>query len=55
MAEDIGIYHKNLKKETIRHYLRMKKMCTEPQQKKLMKIYNAMQNSKADIVCKMRR
>ncbi|MCK5823548.1 MAG: periplasmic heavy metal sensor [Bacteroidales bacterium] len=55
MAEDIGIYHKILKKETIRHYLKMKRICNKPQQEKLMKIYKAMQNSKVDIVSKMRR
>ena len=55
MAEDIGIFHKNLKKQTIRHYLKMKKICNKQQQKKLLKIYNAMQNSKVDIVCKMRQ
>ncbi|MBE9469583.1 MAG: periplasmic heavy metal sensor [Bacteroidetes bacterium] len=55
MAGDIGIYHKNLKKQTIRHYVKMKKNCDKQQQKKLLKIYSAMQNSKADIVCKMQR
>ena len=55
MADAIGVYHKNLKKETIRHYLKMKKICNKPQQRKLLRIYNAMQNSKADIVCKMQR
>ena len=55
MSEDIGNFHKTLKYQTIKHYLNMKCVCNKPQQKKLLKIFKAMQNSKVDIVCKMRR
>ena len=55
MSEDIGDFHKTLKYQTIKHYLNMKCVCNKQQQKKLLKIFKAMQNSKVDIVCKMRR
>ncbi len=54
-AEDIGNLHKQLKYQTIKHYLNMKSVCNKQQQQTLLKMYKAMQNSKVDIVCKMRR
>lgn len=54
-AEDIGNLHKQLKYQTIKHYLNMKSVCNKQQQQILLKMYKSMQNSKVDIVCKMRR
>ncbi|UCH14642.1 MAG: periplasmic heavy metal sensor [Bacteroidales bacterium] len=42
IANEIGALHSKLKFQTYRHYLDMKRICTEEQEEELMKIFKSM-------------
>ena len=43
IAEEIGLWHATLKKETIRHFVKMRRNCNVEQRRNLSRIYRNMQ------------